>query len=330
MIGYDISVIIPLYNEEGSLKPLWERLSSVLKTLNASWEVLFVDDGSTDNSYQIIQAIASKDRHIKIIHYTQNRGKAAVLQSGFQACQGKIVITMDADLQDDPHEIPKLLTALDKGYDLVSGWKKERHDPWHKTMPSFFFNGMIRIFSRLKIHDINCGFKAYRQIVVKNIAVYGELYRFIPLLAINEGFKVGEVPVRHHPRRFGQSKYGIRRFLRGFMDLVTVLFLTNFMKRPLHLFGPIGALLFLLGFVFCAYLTFVHFAYNQSVGDRPLLLFGILFILTGLQLIFTGLIAELITYHAHQSPAGNPIIEDHYRGESHVAKDRNRQKAKVA
>lgn len=293
-----LSVIIPVYNEEESLEPLWKELKPVLEKTKRTFEVLFINDGSKDKSYEIAKKISKEEKGVKVIHWGRNQGKAAVLQAGFNAAMGDIVITMDADLQDDPKEIPGLIRALDKGYDLISGWKKDRHDPWHKTIPSFFFNGMIRKFSGVDLHDINCGLKAYRNEVVKSITIYGELYRFIPVLAANKGFKVGEIPVKHRPREFGKSKYGFSRFLRGFLDLLTVIFLTKFLKRPLHFFGPIGLLLVGFGVVILLYLTYLHFFLDQSIGERPLLTFGVMFVIAGLQLLFTGLIAELITYWA--------------------------------
>lgn len=295
-----LSVVIPLYNEESSLKPLWQQLKTELTKIKKPYEVIFVDDGSTDNSYEILQTIKKGQKNLQIIHFSRNQGKAAGLTAGFRAAKGEYVITMDADLQDNPQEIPRLIKAMGDRYDLVSGWKKERHDPWHKTVPSFFFNGMIRVLSGTKLHDINCGLKAYRNEVVKSLSIYGELYRFIPVLAANNGFRITELVVEHRARKFGKSKFGISRFLRGFLDLMTVLFLTKFLKRPLHLFGPLGLLLFFAGLGILIYMTYLHSVLDQSVGDRPLLLFGILFVLMGMQFIFTGLIAELITYNSQR------------------------------
>lgn len=296
-----ISVVIPLYNEEESLKHLWKQIKTVMDKMKKTYEIIFIDDGSTDNSYAILKELNKEDKNIRVIHFSNNQGKAAGLQAGFRAVCGEYVITMDADLQDDPNEITRLIEAMGEKFDLVSGWKKDRHDPWHKTVPSFFFNGMIRRLSGTKLHDINCGLKAYRKDVVKSLSIYGELYRFIPVLAAHNGFKITELVVTHRARKFGKSKYGISRFVRGFLDLMTVIFITKFLKRPLHLFGPIGLLLLVAGLIISAYMTYLHYVSNQSVGDRPLLLFGILFVLTGLQFIFTGLLAELFTYYSQRS-----------------------------
>lgn len=293
------SVIIPFWNEEGSLEKLWRELEPVMEKINKPYEVLFVDDGSGDKSFEIAKKISKENKSVKVIHFSRNQGKAAVLQAGFKVAKGDYVVTMDADLQDDPKEIPALLKKIQTGYDLISGWKKERHDPWHKTIPSYILNNLLlRAVSGLKIHDINCGLKIYRNEVVKSVSVYGELYRFIPILAANKGFKVGEMVVKHRERKYGKSKYGISRFIRGFLDVFTIFLLTKFLKRPLHLFGPIGLFLFLAGFVILIYLSCLHFFGGQSIGERPLLIFGVMFVIAGLQLVFTGLIAELITYYA--------------------------------
>ncbi len=293
------SVVIPIFNESDSLKILWKELVVVMNKLEPDWETIFINDGSTDTSLEILNSLAVRNKSIKVINFHKNQGKAAALQAGFQASQGEVVITLDADLQDDPKEIPKLMVTLNQGYDLVSGHKKNRHDPLSKTIPSYFFNALIRQTSGVQLHDINSGFKVYRRNVVKKLSIYGELYRFIPLLAVNEGFKVTETVVNHRQRQFGKSKYGASRMLRGFLDLFTMAFLTKFIKRPLHLFGTIGLMFLMLGIGISIYMTYLHFVLSQSVGDRPLLLFGILFIIAGIQLLSTGLIAELITYYAH-------------------------------
>lgn len=294
-----LTVIIPFFNEEGSLKKLWGELLTVLKKLNKNYEVLFINDGSTDKSEKIGREIENEGKGARLIHHGRNQGKAAVLQVGFNEAKGQYVVTMDADLQDDPKEIPALLKKIEEGYDLVSGWKKDRHDPWHKTIPSFIFNNLLlRAVGGLKIHDINCGLKIYKNEVVKTVSVYGELYRFIPILAANKGFKVSEMPVKHRERKFGKSKYGVSRMLRGFLDIFTVFMLTKFLKRPLHMFGPIGLFFTVAGIIMLVYLSYLHFALNESIGNRPLLIFGVMFVIAGLQLLFTGLIAELITYYA--------------------------------
>lgn len=297
----DYSLVIPLYNEADSLQKLWSEIKISMDKISSDWEAVFINDGSTDNSLAVLTDLEHNNSQIKIINFRHNRGKADALQAGFNEVMGDIVITLDADLQDDPKEFSNLINKLNSGYDLVSGYKKDRHDPFHKTIPSFFFNALIRKLSGVKMKDINSGLKAYRREVVKDVGVYGELYRFIPVLAANKGYKIAEIPVHHRPREFGVSKYGISRFVRGFLDLFTVIFLTKFIKRPLHLFGSIGLLFLIAGLIMTVYLTIIHFVYRASIGDRPLLLFGILFIIAGIQLISTGLIAELITYYVYQS-----------------------------
>lgn len=300
MLSKDFTVVVPVYNEYDSLAPLWEQVSEIINQNASAWEVIFVNDGSTDGSGAFLDELQAKESNVRVIHFQKNRGKAAALQTGFAAAQGKVVITLDADLQDDPQEINQLLAKLEEGYDLVSGHKKNRHDPLHKTIPSHIFNALVRRLSGTSLRDINSGLKVYRKPVVENLHIYGELYRFIPILAISEGFKVTEIPVNHRPRQYGVSKYGASRFIRGILDLLTVVFLTKFMRRPLHLFGTLGLLFFGTGTILCLYLSFIHFAYQAQIGDRPLLLLGILLIVTGIQLICTGLVAELITHYAHR------------------------------
>ncbi|PIS07442.1 glycosyltransferase [Candidatus Berkelbacteria bacterium CG10_big_fil_rev_8_21_14_0_10_43_13] len=293
------SIIIPAYNEAESLPELWRQIDTVMKKISSDFEVVFIDDGSRDGTAEVAKKLSEKNKEIKLIHFLKNSGKAAALQAGFRAATGDFIVTMDADLQDDPAEIPNLKKKIDEGYDLVSGYKKNRHDPIHKTIPSHFFNFMVRRVSGLRLHDINCGLKMYRHDVVKSLNVYGELYRFIPILAASNGYRVGEIAVNHRPRKFGVSKYGFSRFLRGFLDLFTVIFLTKFIKRPLHLFGSIGLLFLAIGIVISGWMAYIHTFLLQSVGDRPLFLFGILFIIAGVQLIATGLIGELITHYYH-------------------------------
>jgi glycosyltransferase involved in cell wall biosynthesis len=294
------SLVIPLYNEAESLRPLWAQITPVMKRLGKDWEAVFINDGSTDGSDAVLAELAAANKNIKVISFPRNRQKAAALQEAFRIVGGEIVITLDADLQDDPAEFPRLIDRLNEGYDLVVGYKKDRHDPFHKTIPSRFFNAMIRKMSGLGIHDINCGLKAYRRETLENLHIYGELYRFIPVLIASQGFRVTELAVHHRPRLYGKSKYGFSRFLRGFLDLFTVMFLTKFIKRPLHLFGPLGLLLCLVGILISLTMTYDHFALHEIVGRRPLLFFGILFIIAGIQLISTGLIAELVTYYSHR------------------------------
>ncbi len=290
-----ISVIVPLYNEEESLVELSVSLKKVLDSLRCSWEVYFIDDGSTDASYQKIQEINRVNSRFKCIKFKRNYGKSAALQEGFKAAKGDYVITMDADLQDDPEEIPALIAKLNEGYDLVSGWKKIRHDPFIKKHTSKLFNGVTSKMVGLKLHDYNCGLKAYMKDVVKNVKVYGEMHRYIPALAHLSGFKVTEMVVTHHERKYGSTKFGISRFFNGLFDLVTVLFTTKYIKRPLHLFGFIGVMSFIAGFGILLYLTFMKFIEAVPISGRPLFFVGILFAIVGIQFFSIGLIGEMIT-----------------------------------
>ena len=232
----ELTIIIPVYNEEQSLRELYESLKSALNRMGRH-EILFVDDGSTDGSMRVIHSFRSKDRRVKAIRFRRNYGKSAALSVGFQHARGDIIVTMDGDLQDDPFEIPNLVNEIKKGYDLVSGWKKKRFDPITKTIPSRFFNFVTSLMTGIRLHDFNCGLKAYRREVVKEMKIYGELHRYIPVLAHYQGFKVGEIPVQHHPRKYGKTKFGVGRFWKGFLDFLSSLFTTRYMRRPLHLFG---------------------------------------------------------------------------------------------
>jgi glycosyltransferase involved in cell wall biosynthesis len=289
-----ISIIIPLLNEEDSLLELYDKIIYVLSTEKISYEIIFIDDGSTDNSLNILKNLHSKNKKIKIYSFQKNYGKSAALSQGFKKASGDIVITMDADLQDDPNEIPKLLDKINKGHDLVSGWKKKRNDPISKTIPSKFFNFVTSKLTGIKIHDFNCGLKAYRKKVIKDIPVYGELHRYLPVLAHWRGYKVGELTVLHHKRKYGKTKFGVRRFLSGFFDLFTVLFLTRYRQKPLHLFGFFGLLSFIAGFGISLYLTVLWFQ-GFGIGNRPLLFLGVLLIIVGMQSFSIGLIGEMIT-----------------------------------
>ncbi len=289
----ELSVIIPLFNEEKSLSSLYRELKAILKHSGKSYEIIFVDDGSNDNSWSVLERLHAQDKDIRGIQFRKNSGKAAALSAGFKCAEGKVIVTMDADLQDDPGEIPEFVKKLDEGYDLVSGWRFKRRDPLSKTLPSKIFNNLTSMLTGIRIHDFNCGFKAYREEVIKDIQVYGELHRYIPVLAHWKGYKIGEIKVKHHPRSHGKSKYSFERFFRGLLDLVTVMFLTRYMKRPLHLFGSIGLLLFSVGLIINIYLAALWFL-GQGIGARPLLFLGVLLMLIGFQIVSTGLIGEIL------------------------------------
>jgi glycosyltransferase involved in cell wall biosynthesis len=288
-----LSLVIPLFNEEESLNPLTNEIRKALKFLNISFEVIFVDDGSNDKSLQILKEICKTDKRFKFISFRKNYGKSAALQIGFNNATGDVLITMDADLQDDPNEIPNLIKKLEEGYDLVSGWKKVRHDPFIKKSSSRFFNYVTKVMSGIKIHDFNCGLKAYRKEVADNIKVYGELHRYMPVLADWQGFKVSEIPVKHHPRRYGKTKFGISRFFKGFIDLITVMFATRYIKRPMHFFGFFGALSFIIGLVVNGYLT-VLWIIGEPLSNRPMLFLGMLLIIVGVQFFSVGLLGEMM------------------------------------
>lgn len=291
----DISVVVPLYNEVDSLEELHGRLRRQLEALGRSFEILFVDDGSTDDSAAMIERIRSDDAHVGCIRFRANFGKAAALDAGFKQARGDIVITMDADLQDDPVEISRFVDALAAGYDVVSGWKKVRHDPLSKTLPSKLFNATVRRVSGLPLHDFNCGFKAYRAEALRGIELYGELHRYLPVLIAWRGFRVTEIAVQHHPRKHSRSKYGIERFAKGLFDLLTVLLHTRYSARPLHLFGLFGLLMGTIGFAVLAYLAVLWFLGRGPIGDRPLLFLGMLLVMVGVQMVSTGLLGELVT-----------------------------------
>ncbi len=289
-----LSLVIPVYNEADSLAPLLDEVEAALGGLGRPYEVVFVDDGSTDGSFAEMERLAAGRDEVRIVKLRRNFGKAAALAHGFAAVRGETVVTMDGDRQDDPAEISKLVAALDEGYDLVSGWKQARQDPASKTLPSRFFNWTVRRTTGIPLHDFNCGFKAYRREVADAVAVYGELHRYIPVVAAQQGFRVGEVRVAHRRRTAGRSKYGWQRFARGYLDLLTVLFLGRYRSRPQHLFGGIGTVLFLAGLAVSVYLTVDKLAFGHPLSDRPLLLLGVLLIVVGVQLVSLGLLSELI------------------------------------
>ncbi|MGB2958025.1 MAG: glycosyltransferase family 2 protein [Bacteroidota bacterium] len=307
----DLTVVIPLYNEEESLRELHQQLRSAIGRMNVRYELLFVDDGSNDRSFQLLRDIKRHDRHVKIIRFRRNYGKSAALSVGFEKAQGNVVVTMDADLQDDPAEIPALKKRLEEGYDLISGWKKKRHDPLSKTIPSKLFNFVTGKLTGIRIHDFNCGLKAYRREVVKSIKVYGELHRYIPALAHWAGFRVGELVVRHRPRKYGKTKYGVGRFWKGFLDLLTTLFTTRYFRRPLHLFGFWGLLAVLAGTVINGWLVVQWYLGHTSLSNRPLFLGGILLVIVGIQFISIGLLGEMIS--KSQRPEEEYSVKDFIR-----------------
>ena len=291
----DVSVVIPMYNEEESIAELFARIKSVMTELDKEFEVIFVDDGSDDKSALVAKQLYTDDSRAKLVEFRKNYGKAAGLAAGFKMAEGDFVITMDADLQDDPKEISNLLAKLNEGFDLVSGWKKVRHDPFIKTQTSKVYNYFTSLFSGIRLHDFNCGLKAYRRQVVKTMNIYGELHRYLPVIAHRNGYKVTEIPVTHHARKYGYSKYGMARFTRGAFDLLTITFLTRYKKRPLHLFGSWGLLSTFAGFVILTILAVQKLLFDAHLSRRPLLFLGLLLVIVGVQFFSIGLLGEMIT-----------------------------------
>ena len=297
-----ISIVIPVHNEEQTLALLYDELQATLEPLGEQWETVFVDDGSTDGSLAALTRLHAGAANVKVVRLRRNFGKAAALAAGFAQAQGEFVVTIDADLQDDPAEIPRLLAKLEEGFDLVSGWKTRRRDSLRRRVLSRVFNWMAWRLSGLRLHDLNCGLKAYRAEVLRGLRLYGELHRFVPVLAYYRGYRVGELPVNHRARRYGRSRYGVERYLRGFFDLLTVSFIGRYRSRPLHLFGGLGLLLGGVGLGVLVYLTALK-ASGHAIGQRPLLLLGVLLVVVGLQLFSLGLIAEMITSQ-HEERSG--------------------------
>jgi len=291
----ELSIIIPLYDEEESLPELYDNLTSVLKKFNRSHEIIFIDDGSTDRSFRILEELFQKDENVSVFQFRKNYGKSTALSCGFEQARGKYVITMDADLQDDPDEIPGLINKMEEGYDLISGWKKKRYDPFIKRVTSKFYNLITSFFSGIRLHDFNCGIKAYRNEVVKSVQIYGQLHRFIPVLAHWQGFMVGEKVVKHQARKYGKTKFGASRFTAGLFDLFTVIFLHRFKKRPLHLFGSIGLVSLLIGLVMNLFLAYQRIFANIYLSNRPLLFLAVMLVIVGIQFISIGLLGEMIT-----------------------------------
>jgi glycosyltransferase involved in cell wall biosynthesis len=290
------SVVIPIHNEEESLRTLHAELDRVFAAPGMGpMEIIFVDDGSRDRSWDVVRELSAADPRVRGIRFRRNFGKAAALTAGFEAAKGAIVFTLDGDLQDDPAEIPRFLEKLDQGLDVVSGWKKTRHDPWHKVGPSRVFNWLVSRLSGCHLHDHNCGFKVYRAEVLREVGIYGELHRFVPVLAHSRGFRVGEIVVNHRARKFGRSKYGVSRFVKGLLDLVTVQFLSRFSQRPLHVLGATGLVLFLLGSLGLTYLAILWVTDQGPIGTRPFLDYSAALLVVGTQLMSLGILAELVT-----------------------------------
>jgi dolichol-phosphate mannosyltransferase len=296
-----ISVVVPVHDEERSVGPLLDEIAAALDA-RQPWEAVFVDDGSTDGTFAELTRLHDASDNVRVVRLRRNFGKATALDAGFAEAAGDIVVTIDGDLQDDPAEIPRLLAKLDEGFDLVSGWKSRRRDPWRRRVLSRLFNAVTGLVSGLRLHDLNCGLKAYRAEVVDGLRLYGELHRFVPVIAHYRGYRVAEVPVAHRPRPHGRSRYGPERYVRGFLDLLTVTFMGRYRHRPLHLFGGLGLLLALGGVAVLGYLTVVKLL-GQAIGHRPLLTLGVLLVVVGIQLVSLGLLSELITSH-HEERAG--------------------------
>jgi glycosyltransferase involved in cell wall biosynthesis len=306
-----ISVVAPAFDEERSVALLFDELQAALDPLDAPWEVVFVDDGSRDGTFAALTRLHDAHDNVRVVRLRRNFGKSAALAAGFEQARGDVVVTIDADLQDDPAEIPRLLAKLDEGFDLVSGWKSRRRDPWTRRVLSRIFNRLASAVSGVTLHDVNCGLKAYRAEVVHDLRIYGELHRFLPVLAHERGYRVAELPVNHRPRNHGRSRYGLERYLRGFLDLLTVSLVGRYRHRPLHLFGGVGLVLGAIGTLVLAYLTVLKVA-GEAIGHRPLLILGVLLVVVGLQLFSLGLLGEMIR-SLHEERAGQ-----HERERRHV------------
>jgi glycosyltransferase involved in cell wall biosynthesis len=309
----DISVVVPVLNEEESLPHLHQRLTTALAESGYSYEIIIVDDGSTDGSFDIMRGLQAQDEHLQVVRFRRNYGQTAAFAAGFDRAQGDVVITIDADLQNDPADIPTLMDKMAEGYDVVSGWRVNRQDRFlDRRLPSMVANGLIRWATGVRIHDYGCSLKAYRREVLADVRLYGEMHRFIPALAHAAGARVTEVPVSHYPRRFGKAKYGLSRTLKVFLDILAVRFLMSYSTRPIHIFGLLGLLSFIAGMVVLLYLAVVRLLLLQPIADRPLLLLGILLTMLGVQLVTTGLLAEMVirTYYESQGKAIYTVREE--------------------
>jgi glycosyltransferase involved in cell wall biosynthesis len=297
-----ISIIVPCFNESESLPRLLDEILSSVNKIEKNHEVIFVNDGSTDNSQKVLENLHKKyPKNVRIITMRNNFGKASALHAGFQISKGDIIVQLDADLQDDPNELSRFVDKINDGYDVVVGWKQNRKDTFIKNNTSKFFNAITNKISKAKLHDHNCGFKAYKAEAIKGLNLYGELHRYIPVILSNQGYSITEISVHHRPREFGKSKYGPIRFIHGFLDLITVLFITKFNSRPLHLFGYMGIFFFLIGFSIASYLSFVKIFSGQPIGERPLLLFSVMLIILGVQIGITGLVSEQLASLSHRN-----------------------------
>jgi len=294
-----LSIVIPILNEEENLVPLVEEIKSVLT--NISYEIIFIDDGSTDESLNILMGLKNSEENVRVIKHKRNFGKAIALKTGFSAAQGQITITMDGDLQDNPAEIPRFIEQIKKGNDIVCGWRAKRRDNILKRWPSRIYNLLVRTMCGIKIHDMNCGFKAYDTDLAKSLNLYGDMHRYTPVLGKMNGAKISEIAINHRPRLHGKSKYGSKRLLRGFFDLITVSFLMAFLERPMHLFGKVGGILSTAGLAICSYLVIIKYAFDEGIGERPLLSLGILLIIIGVQFFLLGLLGETITYGSSEN-----------------------------
>lgn len=289
-----LSFVIPAKNEEENVEKLYLEIVREVKKVSKNYEIIFVDDGSTDDTAKIIQKIQDKDKKVKLVKHRGNWGKSIALQNGFNEAKGDITLTLDADLQDNPKEISNFINKIKEGYDLVSGWKKQRHDPLSKVIPSRIFNFLISKLTKVKVRDTNCGFKAYKKEVIKNLNLYGELYRFIPVLAAKQNYRITEIKVDHRPRKYGKTKYGWGRNIKGFLDLITIIFLTGYLSRPSHFFGTLGLASFGIGFIIGLYISYLRISTGSIQFRHPLLYLGMLLMIIGIQLITTGLLAEML------------------------------------
>jgi glycosyltransferase involved in cell wall biosynthesis len=305
-----ISVVVPVHDEERSVALLYDEVQAALDPLGEPWETVFVDDGSTDGTFAALTRLHAHTDNTRVVRLRRNFGKAAALAAGFAQAQGETVVTIDGDLQDDPAEIPRLLAKLDEGFDLVSGWKAKRRDPLRRRILSRIFNSVTGRVSGLRLHDMNCGLKAYRAEVVRGVRIYGELHRFLPVLAHYRGYRVAELPVNHRPRPHGRSRYGLERYVRGFLDLLTVSFMGRYRHRPLHLFGGLGFALGAIGTLVLVYLTVLKLS-GQAIGHRPLLTLGVLLVVVGVQLVSLGLVSELVASHHEERAAGGHTSQLH-------------------